>query len=150
MTLPAMTQPLADVLSRLDRVRPQGNGRGWMASCPGPNHARGDRNPSLSIAVGDDNCVLLRCFAEARCTADSIVAALGLTTADLFEQRNGASPRPVPPRRPAPAPSSNDTAAKIEEPERKETGRISYPLPDPVTGASIRPESFRARSRRSA
>jgi putative DNA primase/helicase len=41
------------------------NGRGWLVSCPCPNHGkgRGDRTPSLSIADGDDDRLLLRCFA---------------------------------------------------------------------------------------
>src|SRR5271169_6534066 len=41
------------------------NGRGWLVSCPCPNHGkgRGDRTPSLSIADGDDGRLLLRCFA---------------------------------------------------------------------------------------
>ncbi|MBR0880984.1 toprim domain-containing protein [Bradyrhizobium liaoningense] len=41
------------------------NGGGWLVRCPCPNHGkgRGDRNPSLSVADGDDERLLLRCFA---------------------------------------------------------------------------------------
>lgn len=41
------------------------NGIGWLVCCPCPNHGkgRGDRFPSLSVADGDDNRLLLRCFA---------------------------------------------------------------------------------------
>ncbi|HWX41086.1 MAG TPA: toprim domain-containing protein [Blastocatellia bacterium] len=41
------------------------NGSGWLVCCPCPNHGkgRGDRFPSLSVADGDDNRLLLRCFA---------------------------------------------------------------------------------------
>jgi putative DNA primase/helicase len=41
------------------------NGGGWLVRCPCPNHGkgRGDRSPSLSIADGDDDRLLLRCFA---------------------------------------------------------------------------------------
>jgi hypothetical protein len=41
------------------------NGNGWLVRCPCPNHGkgRGDRFPSLSVANGDDNRLLLRCFA---------------------------------------------------------------------------------------
>jgi putative DNA primase/helicase len=41
------------------------NGKGWLVSCPCPNHGsgRGDRNPSLSVTDGDDGRLLLRCFA---------------------------------------------------------------------------------------
>lgn len=41
------------------------NGSGWLVSCPCPNHGkgRGDRNPSLSVDDGDDDRLLLCCFA---------------------------------------------------------------------------------------
>ena len=41
------------------------NGSGWLVRCPCPNHGkgRGDRDPSLSINDGDDDRLLLRCFA---------------------------------------------------------------------------------------
>jgi putative DNA primase/helicase len=41
------------------------NGNGWLVRCPCPNHGkgRGDRFPSLSVADGDDDRLLLRCFA---------------------------------------------------------------------------------------
>ena len=41
------------------------NGNGWLVCCPCPNHGkgRGDRSPSLSVADGDDDRLLLRCFA---------------------------------------------------------------------------------------
>jgi len=72
---------LQNFLDRLEKVR--SNGKGWTARCP----AHDDRNPSLSIGEGDDGQVLLKCHAG--CETESVVAALGLTTADLFERRNG-------------------------------------------------------------
>jgi putative DNA primase/helicase len=41
------------------------NGYGWLVRCPCRNHGkgRGDRSPSLSVADGDDDRLLLRCFA---------------------------------------------------------------------------------------
>jgi putative DNA primase/helicase len=41
------------------------NGNGWLVCCPCPNHGkgRGDRFPSLSVTDGDDDRLLLRCFA---------------------------------------------------------------------------------------
>jgi len=66
-----------NVLERLERVKR--NGGGWTARCP----SHQDREPSLSVAVGDGDRVLLNCHAG--CTTDSIVAALGLTMADLFD-----------------------------------------------------------------
>jgi putative DNA primase/helicase len=74
------TDPLGRVLETLDGARK--NGTGWVARCPGHE----DRNPSLSIHVGDDGRVLLRCFAG--CSAERIVAALGLTMRDLFPPRD--------------------------------------------------------------
>ncbi len=71
---------------------------GVMAQCP--SHA--DTTPSLSIKEGDDGRVLLYCFAG--CETETIVAALGLTMADLFAPKasgtagksgraNGRAPR---------------------------------------------------------
>jgi putative DNA primase/helicase len=41
------------------------HGKGWLVSCPCPNHGnhRGDLNPSLSVTDGDDDRLLLKCFA---------------------------------------------------------------------------------------
>lgn len=84
--------PTDDLLARLERVKPSGPNR-WIAACPGPLHRRGDRNPSLSIATGDDGRVLLRCFAG--CDVSAIVGAVGLTLSDLFPPRlHQAEPSP--------------------------------------------------------
>src|ERR687893_575284 len=55
---------LNNVLSRLSNVRTEGDS--YRASCPLPSHGqgRGDRDPSLSVTVGDDGRVLLNCFAN--------------------------------------------------------------------------------------
>jgi hypothetical protein len=71
---------LAGILERLKGVR-QRNG-GFMALCP----SHDDQKPSLSVSVGDDGKVLVKCFAG--CSLDQILDALRLTRADLFE-RNG-------------------------------------------------------------
>ena len=71
------------VLDRLERVRR--SGEGWLACCP----AHDDREPSLSVAIGDDGRVLLTCFAG--CSPEEILAKLGLEWADLFAD-NGARP----------------------------------------------------------
>src|SRR5713101_4251470 len=68
--------PLEVVLPHLKGVRK--SLRGWVACCP----AHSDREPSLSIGLGDDGQVLLKCFAG--CSLDQIVAAMGITIADLF------------------------------------------------------------------
>lgn len=55
---------------------------GWMAHCPGPLHAHGDRKPSLSIREGRDGRTLLCCFTG--CATEDIVKAAGLRMGDLF------------------------------------------------------------------
>lgn len=53
----------ADVIGQA--LKGRRNGGGWLVRCPCPSHGkgRGDRNPSLSVADGDDERLLLRCFA---------------------------------------------------------------------------------------
>lgn len=55
---------------------------GWEARCPGPGHKREDRHPSLSVGLGNDGRVLLKCFTG--CTTVDIIAALHLEMKDLF------------------------------------------------------------------
>ncbi len=81
--------PMETVLARLKGVRK--SLRGWVACCP----VHDDREPSLSIGLGDEGHVLLKCFAG--CTLDSIVEAMELTVSDLFPD----------------APSSSDSQAKL-------------------------------------
>lgn len=71
-----MNTPTAEILSRLEGVRRAGCG--WIARCP--SHT--DKTPSLSIAEGRDGRVLLHDFGG--CAVIEVVAALGLTLADLF------------------------------------------------------------------
>ncbi len=76
------TGALPDVdilLSRLERVRQYG--KGWAARCP----AHQDRSASLSVAVGNDGRILCHCFAS--CGIVDVLAAVGLTLADLFPAR---------------------------------------------------------------
>jgi hypothetical protein len=66
--------PVERVLARLKGVRKSLHG--WVACCP----AHRDREPSLSIGLGDEGQVLLTCFAG--CSLDQIVEAMGITLAD--------------------------------------------------------------------
>jgi hypothetical protein len=84
-------RPIDRVLSRLEKVsRKDGY---YIALCPHHDN----REPSLSIKEGEDNRVLLKCFAG--CSFDEVVAATDLETADLFHRggrgfnlpRNGAT-----------------------------------------------------------
>src|SRR5207244_66644 len=53
---------------------------GGPSRCP----AHDDRKRSLTVAVGDSGALLLKCHAGAGCRVEQIVAALGVTMADLF------------------------------------------------------------------
>src|SRR5713101_909594 len=72
---------LENVLAHLKGVRT--SLRGWKACCP----AHADREPSLSIGLGEQGQVLLKCFAG--CSLERILEAMGLTITDLFP--DGAS-----------------------------------------------------------
>ena len=83
-------QGLERVLSRLEGVRKL-RSPGWSARCP----AHHDRHPSLSIGVGREGRVLLKCHAG--CQIEGIVEALGLTMADLFPSRTKGSAHTIRP-----------------------------------------------------
>jgi hypothetical protein len=68
---------IENLLSKLDGVHQNGQGK-WMAICP----AHSDTKPSLAIRLTDDGKALLHCFAG--CGVHDVVAALGLSLADLF------------------------------------------------------------------
>jgi hypothetical protein len=73
----AADAPVERLLTRLDAVRPTGPGR-WIARCP----AHDDRRPSLGIRETGDGTLLLKCWAG--CGAADVMAAIGLSLADLF------------------------------------------------------------------
>ena len=74
---------IEQVLSHLTGVRTSIHG--WRACCP----AHPDRKPSLSIGVGEQGRVLLKCFAG--CSLERIVEAMGLTMTDLFSGATSSS-----------------------------------------------------------
>jgi len=82
--------PIDMVLDRLAgyKLRPNGTDR-WRACCP----AHGGSNPSaLSIGLGNNGAVLLRCWSG--CDAEAVVDALGLEIADLFPPRESSAGKP--------------------------------------------------------
>jgi hypothetical protein len=88
-----VTQPIDLVLQRLDgsKVRESGRDR-WRACCP----AHGGSNSSaLSIGIGDNGGVLLRCWQG--CTVEQVAVALGLDMTDLFPPRPDAPGAGAPP-----------------------------------------------------
>ncbi len=74
-------RPIEVVLDRLERVRLVAPSQ-WIARCPGPAHVRGDVHPSLGVATGHDDRVLITC--RAGCETAAVVAAIDLTMSDLF------------------------------------------------------------------
>lgn len=70
------------LLSRLDGVKPTGEGR-WVSRCPGHE----DRSPSLSIRKLPDGRLLLHCFSG--CGVHDVLAAIGMSMADLQPERLG-------------------------------------------------------------
>ncbi len=80
-----MNQPPSDQTQRvLDRLKGvKRNSNGWTARCPGHD----DRRNSLSIGTGENERVLIKCFAG--CELSAIIQALGLDHADLFPPTAG-------------------------------------------------------------
>ena len=85
-------RPIDVVLGKLRKVRPAGE-NSWAACCP----AHEDQNPSLSVTVGREDQVLLKCFAG--CETAAIVDSLGLGFPDLFP-RTDRDPPPAKRREP--------------------------------------------------
>jgi hypothetical protein len=73
--------PLETLLAKLPGAKRAGSG--WSARCP----AHEDRRASLSIALGDDGTVLLKCHAG--CDTAAVLEAVGLKLADLFHPKAG-------------------------------------------------------------
>jgi 5S rRNA maturation endonuclease (ribonuclease M5) len=71
---------LDEFLARLEHVKK--NMSGWMARCP----AHDDAKASLSIGIGDDERLLVKC--QAGCDTADVLARLDLTFADLFEKKS--------------------------------------------------------------
>jgi hypothetical protein len=81
----AITDPVERLRERLDHVRPCSGG--FTARCP----AHDDEHNSLKVDRGDDGRALIHCHTG--CSPDEVMAALGLTLADLYP----TSPTPVTP-----------------------------------------------------
>jgi hypothetical protein len=75
--------PIDRLLSRLESVRKAGSG--YTARCP----AHSDRSASLSVSEAEGGKVLIHCFAG--CETADVMAAVGLTLAELFPARLRAS-----------------------------------------------------------
>src|SRR4051812_46753522 len=90
MTGGAVPDYVARVLRQFPSARRSDNG--WSANCP----AHHDRHPSLSIRIGSDepHAILLACGVG--CDTRTVLAAVGLTFADLWpDGHQGSSPASV-------------------------------------------------------
>lgn len=90
-----MTLPIDLVLSRLEPFKLRSNGRDrWRSCCP----AHGGKNASaLSVGIGRDDSVLLKCWQG--CGVDELAGALGLELHDLFPPRPSEGQPPIQRRR---------------------------------------------------
>jgi hypothetical protein len=79
------------LIFRLSGLKETLNGQ-YIALCPGHD----DRSPSLSVRECEDGRVLLHCFAG--CDTGNVLAAIGMTFADVMPKRIGQfhSHKPVP------------------------------------------------------
>lgn len=114
-----------DVLTLLHRktndiIQPIGASKKHLARCPAHN----DKNPSLSVAEGNDGRVLLKCFAG--CTLTDICAGLGIKQSDLFTEK-----RPLP-----------SIQEKIEYIYRDEQGKDLYKKIRILHGSADNKKSF--------
>lgn len=78
--------PLEKVLARIDHRQ---SGSGYIAKCP----AHEDTNPSLSVTPTQGGKVLINCHRG--CRPEDVVAAIGLSMADLFPHETGKQSRRV-------------------------------------------------------
>lgn len=107
------------------RVNGRQSGTGWSARCP----AHDDRNPSLSIWEGKDGRVMFAC--KASCEKPAVLAALGLTWADVCPEKPQA-PRIV-------SPDTTVTWYDYQHPD----GALAYRVrrEDGPNGKDVRPYS---------
>jgi hypothetical protein len=88
-----MSAPIEQLLSRLDGVK-RSRKNGWMSRCPAHN---GDGR-SLAVTHADDGRILIHCFAH-QCEAGDILAAVGMSTSDLFPEPLNRDHQPMQPMR---------------------------------------------------
>lgn len=72
------------ILSQLSKLRQHGAGSKWQwsAICPAHNDGR----PSLSLKIGDEGCLIAKCWSG--CTFAAIVAATGTKSTDWFPPKD--------------------------------------------------------------
>ncbi len=109
--------PVELLLSKLPGAKKSGDG--WSARCP----AHDDQQASLSVAAGDDGTALVKCHAG--CDTSAVLAAVGLTLADLFPAK--ASPTPLRKAKPKAIGQTYSTAkAAVTELERRHGKKAAF------------------------
>ena len=112
--------PVELLISKLPGAKK--SGAGWSCRCP----AHDDQQASLSVSAGDDGTALVKCHAG--CDTSALLAALGLTLADLFP----AKINPTPERNGKPKasgqtfPTANDAVAALERTHGKRSAFWTY------------------------
>lgn len=91
-----MSAPVDTLLGRLSGVKQTRRDR-WIAHCP----AHHDKHPSLSIGIGNNDSVILKCWSG--CEVADVLAAVGLEFSDLYPERIPEGHRSGPLRKPWPA-----------------------------------------------
>jgi putative DNA primase/helicase len=90
------------------------NGSGWLVCCPCPSHGRGrgDRSPSLSVSDGENDRLLLRCFAG--CEFVEILDELKRRgVVGEAGARNSFAPARFPPKQKSAEPEPNSGAKDV-------------------------------------
>ena len=85
--------PIQRLLSRLEDVQSESQGKSWMARCP----AHDDSTPSLHVTVDDHGDVGLYCHGG--CDIKDVLKALGLKWPDLFSRKGNGRGKLHPPER---------------------------------------------------
>jgi len=78
---PVQDSPIQNILLDLEARtghRPIQNRKGWMTRCP----AHDDKDPSLSVSLGIEGNILLKCFGG--CATESILETMAWTWSDLY------------------------------------------------------------------
>ena len=113
--------PVAALVAKLEQggfaPRPTGSDS-WESRCP----AHGGRRRNLSVKTGDDGKALIHCHHEPACEPPKIMAAIGMTMADLFPSGPACTP-----------PSGDDKANARPKPKR-----CAYPTPGAALDKVIR------------
>lgn len=123
-----------NIIDRLDEVHSVSGG--WRCRCP----AHADENPSLDVGIGDNGSVLFICRSQ-HCSAESIMARIGLEVKDMFPPSSREAykkttrlanqtptttptPTPTPASKPAKRGRRKKTIEELEQSGRLITDRV--------------------------